>query len=111
MDFFNKFVKWIMGWIKYMFTGSTAKQIVFAVILICLSIGSLLWCYIYWQDIAKIPIVLGGFTAAILGVIMFDIIVLKEIDVNEAIKQNPLNYGMVIMGVCYIAGKALEKLL
>ena len=100
----EKFKNWVIGYIKYLFSGIRTKQIALGCLLICTSSILLVYLYNYWIDVAKIGIFAIVASIGIIMLSLVDIVILKDIDTHEAIKEKNRAYMDYIKSVAFIIG-------
>ena len=103
-EYFRKFVAWIKGYMKYLFTGLRLKQIATATVLVICSWSFLVYLFDNWQDVAKIGIMSVVISIGIGFLVLVDLIMLKDIDTHEAIKEKNRAYMDYIKSVAFIIG-------
>ena len=106
-EYFRKFVDWIKGYIKYLFTGLRLKQIVTTTILVICSWIFLVYLFDNWNDIAKIGIMSVVISIGIGFLVLVDLIMLKDIDTHEAIKEKNMAYIGYLLCVSIIVGASI----
>lgn len=103
----HKFVDWIIGYVRYLLTGIRLKQTVTMAILLVGSLSLMFTLYNYWVDIAKLGIMAVVATMGIGFMIIVDVVMLKDIDTYEAIKEKNMAYMVYMLCVSIIVSSCI----
>jgi hypothetical protein len=107
IKYFRKFADGVIDYVKYLLTGIRLKQTITLVILLIGSLSLLFSLYTYWIDIAKIGIMAVVVTVGIGFMIIVDVVMLKDIDTYEAIKEKNMAYMLYMLCVSIIVSSCI----
>ena len=106
-EYFRKFVDWIKGYITYLFTGFRLKQVIATAMLILGSFLFLIYLFHNWTEVAKIGIMSVVISIGIGFLVLVDLIMLKDIDTHEAIKEKNMAFIGYLLCVSIIIGASI----
>ena len=103
----HKFADWIIAYFKYLFTGMRLKQIITTAIMVLGSWMFLVYLFDNWRDVGKIGIMSVVISIGIGFLVLVDLVMLKDIDTHEAIKQKNMAFIGYLLCVSIIIGASI----
>jgi len=96
-----KWINKVIEYIKYLFTGTQGKTIAYMLLMLFVAIYWMWNVYITNGVLTEFPAQVLKFTIGASMLLLYDIIVLKETDTNEMVKQNN-NWGLLMLALAVI---------
>lgn len=103
----HKFVDWIIAYIKYLFTGMRLRQVITTAIMILCSWTFLVYLFDNWREVGKIGIMSIVVSIGIGFLVLVDLVMLKDIDTYEAIKEKNMAFIGYLLCVSIIIGASI----